>query len=169
MKQPSKDNHLTSSKESNSSTIKGVLISNLLTFNDHRGFFREVLRAEKDDLSKTVSQISHSEVYPGVIKAWHGHAYQYQWTYVVKGALQVALADMRSDSDSYQQIHTFTCGGCNQPIIYGFPPGVYHGYRNLGNTAQVIYLTSGHYDPDEEMRIDPYSNKINYSWEPIYN
>lgn len=151
----------------NKCIFNDVYIKDLITHQDKRGYFREILRfpEQKHKLENYIGQISHSEVYPGVIKAWHGHVKQYQWTYLLKGTLLVALADKRKNSKTYNQVFSFICGGSNNPVVYGFPPGVYHGYRNLGDTCHVTYFTSGQYDVQEELRLDPYSEEIKFNWD----
>tara|TARA_B100000579_G_scaffold430507_1_gene444029 strand:- start:1392 stop:1859 length:468 start_codon:yes stop_codon:yes gene_type:complete len=146
--------------------INGVFVNELVTHSDDRGFFRELLRIpfESSDNRYKVGQISHSEVLPNILKAWHAHLYQYQWTYIAKGNCIVALADRRKNSETFDQVLTFTAGDSTRKILYGFPPGVYHGYKNLGDTAQVIYITSGQYDLKDELRLDPYQNGIDFSW-----
>lgn len=150
--------------------FENVYIRNLISHQDARGYFREILRIPNgsDKLENIIGQISHSEVYPGVIKAWHGHLNQYQWTYLVKGVLLVALVDKRKGSKTYNKVHSFICGGSNTPVVYGFPPGIYHGYKNLGETCHVTYFTSGQYDKNDELRIDPFSEEINFDWSIKY-
>ena len=67
----------------NSTIFDGVSIRTLKTHDDFRGFFREIKRIpiDSNELSCKIGQISHSEVFPGVVKAWHAHVHQYQWTY----------------------------------------------------------------------------------------
>ena len=153
------------------SEINGVLINKIKTHSDHRGFFRELLRLPilNSNFSYENTQISHSEVFPGVLKAWHAHVYQYQWTYVAKGTLLVALVDKREDSTSFNKVTSFISSSNSDPYIYGFPPGVYHGYKNLSDTAEIIYVTNGHYDKNDELRINSNSDEIPFSWELKYN
>ena len=157
---------------SNSGTLfEGVFINKLETHSDYRGFFREILRIPVNSNlnSNQIGQISHSEVFPGVVKAWHAHSYQYQWTYIAKGSLLIALVDKREGSFTQDKVYSFVSGDSTQALVYGFPPGVFHGYRNLGDTSQVIYITSGEYDPDDELRLDAESDQINFSWQLKYN
>ena len=71
--------------------INGVKIIELTTREDERGFFREIFRFTEQFEELPVGQMSHSLVKEDVIKAWHGHIYQYQWNYVVSGQIQVYL------------------------------------------------------------------------------
>ena len=77
-------------------SIQGVVVKNLTTHADERGFFREVIR-ETDEGFEHFGQLSHSLMYAGTVKAWHIHRVQTDWWYVI-GALKVALFDTRDDS-----------------------------------------------------------------------
>ena len=137
--------------------IKGVGVIKLKTHNDERGFFREIFRFEKQFLGVSVGQLSHSMVKEGVIKGWHGHLYQSQWNYVVSGKINVALFDDRQDSETFREVMEFAVGDDEDSVAYFFPPGVLHGYRCVSGPMHIIYVTSGIYDLDDEVR-----KKISY-------
>ena len=141
--------------------IDGVKIIKLTNQEDDRGFFREIFRFPEQFEGIPVGQLSHSMVQEGVVKAWHGHAYQSQWNYVVSGQLQVALYDNRKDSTSYKELMEFVVGDGEESSGYFFPPGVLHGYKCIQGPMQIIYVTSGVYDLDEEIRM---ANIDNYDW-----
>ena len=144
--------------------IEGVYIKELVTHADDRGFFREVIRVSDDFFSAGFGQLSHSLVYAGVVKAWHGHKAQWQWTYAATGLLKVALYDARPDSPTFRERMEFLCGE-NQPArVYIFPPGVLHGYRCMNGPAQIIYVTSGVYDLQDEIRLPHNDPSIGYDW-----
>lgn len=131
--------------------IQGVEIINLDTKEDERGFFREVYRFDELFKGVRVGQLSHSMVNEGVVKAWHGHVYQYQWNYVLAGKAQVVLYDDRESSPTYKQLYEFTAEE-HSPVGYFFPPGVLHGYRCLNGPMHIIYVTSDVYDLQDEVR-----------------
>jgi dTDP-4-dehydrorhamnose 3,5-epimerase len=135
--------------------IDGVKIIQLTTHEDERGFFREVFRFTEKFEGVPVGQLSHSMVQEGVVKAWHGHAYQSQWNYVVSGQLQVALYDNRKDSSSYKELMEFVVVDVEEPSGYFFPQGVLHGYKCVKGPVQIIYVTSDVYDLEDEVRF-PY-------------
>ena len=144
--------------------IEDVAIKELVTHTDNRGFFREIIRANDDFFYAGFGQLSHSLVYSGIIKAWHAHKVQSQWTYVATGTLKVALHDMRKDSQTYQKTMEFFVGENAEASVYLFPPGVVHGYKCIEGPANVIYVTSGQYDLKDEVRI-PYDNpEIRFDW-----
>ncbi len=142
--------------------IDGVKIIKLTTHEDDRGFFREIFRFPKQFEGIPVGQLSHSMVQEGVVKAWHGHAYQSQWNYVVSGQLQVALYDNRKDSRTYKELYEFVVGDGLDPLAYYFPPGVFHGYKCIQGPMQIIYATSGVYDLEDEVRMEQLQNGYNF-------
>jgi len=99
-----------------------------------------------------IGQLSHSLVKEEVIKAWHGHVYQSQWNYVVTGQIRVALYDDRPNSSTYKETMEFISGDEAKPMAYFFPPGVLHGYQCMKGPMHIIYVTSGVYDLEDEIR-----------------
>jgi hypothetical protein len=79
-------------------TIEGVVIHPLTRHADDRGFFEEILRVDAAFFQEGFGQLSHSKMYPGVVKAWHIHKTQIDWWYVAFGRLRVALHDLRDGS-----------------------------------------------------------------------
>mgnify|MGYP003977911853 CR=1 FL=1 len=144
--------------------IEGVVINKLRTHGDERGFFREVIRSTDVFFSAGFGQLSHSLVYSGVVKAWHAHKTQSQWTYAATGSLKVVLYDMRKYSSTYQNIMEFLVGDNIEFSVYLFPPGVAHGYKCINGPANVIYVTSGQYDLKDEVRISHDDPEISYDW-----
>jgi dTDP-4-dehydrorhamnose 3,5-epimerase len=141
-------------------SIEGVVLKELVTHADERGFFREVIR-ETDDFFDHFGQWSHSMMYPGSAKAWHIHQNQTDWWYVI-GSLKVALYDTREDSSTSGQLMEFVMGD-PQPACLRIPPGVAHGCRAL-ELSHLLYVTSGVYDPEDEGRIPHDDPSIGYDW-----
>jgi len=144
--------------------IEGVLIKDLITHTDERGFFRELIRDSDDFFAEGFGQLSLSIVYAGVVKAWHAHKFQTQWTYVISGLLKVALFDNRPTSKTHQQTQEFLAGDYQPSFVYRLPPGVLHGYKCIHGPTQVIYVTSGVYDLSDEIRISHDDPAIGYDW-----
>lgn len=144
--------------------IHGVKFKDLVTHADERGFFREIIRVTDDLFFEGFGQLSHSLVHAGVIKAWHAHRQQTQWNYVAAGLIRVALHDTRATSPTYRETMEFLIGD-HQPVrAYAFPPGVAHGYRCVHGPMHIIYITSGTYDPSDEVRL-PYDDPaIGFQW-----
>jgi dTDP-4-dehydrorhamnose 3,5-epimerase len=145
--------------------IDGVMIIDLVRHPDERGFFEEIIRATDPCFSEGFGQVSHSYMHRGVVKAWHVHKTQFDWWYVVRGVIKVALYDTRGQSDTHKELNECTIGspeGKNK--IIKIPPGVAHGLKVLEGPADLVYVTSRIYSKDEEGRI-PYDNAdIGYDW-----
>jgi dTDP-4-dehydrorhamnose 3,5-epimerase len=116
-------------------------------------------------LAPGFGQLSHSLVREGVLKAWHGHRVQTQWNYVAVGLIKVALHDARPDSQTAGETMEFLAGDEHPVRVYAFPPGVLHGYRCLRGPMHIIYVTSGTYEPAEEVRVPGDNPEIGYDWE----
>ena len=140
--------------------IEGVELKELVTHEDERGFFREVIR-ETDPFFGHFGQWSHSLMHAGTAKAWHHHARQTDWWYVI-GTLKVALHDLREDSPTRGETMELILGD-RFPRCLKIPPGVAHGCRAL-ETSHLLYLTSGVYDPADEGRIPHDDPAIGYDW-----
>jgi dTDP-4-dehydrorhamnose 3,5-epimerase len=144
--------------------IEGVEFKDLKHFPDERGFFCELIRDTDGIAVEKIGQISHSLVYPGIVKAWHAHVEQTQWNYVVNGLIYVALHDMRKSSATFKQTMTFLVGDNHNKMIYKFPPGVAHGYKCMHGPMNIIYFTSDVYDLKDEIRIDHNDQEIGFDW-----
>lgn len=138
--------------------IDGVKILNPKSFVDDRGFFKEIFRFHEQFENIPLGQLSHSMVMQGVIKGWHGHVYQSQWNYVISGVIEIVLFDDRKDSRTFGEIIELRSGDGGSQIAYFFPPGVLHGYKCLEGPMHIIYITSGTYDLQDEVR-----HKYNYT------
>lgn len=144
--------------------IDGVVVRELTTHPDERGFFREIIRATDDFFAEGFGQWSHSLMHQGVAKAWHVHQRQTDWWYVGSGLLKMAMYDMRPGSSSYRETLEVLLGDHQPARIVKVPPGVAHGCRCLAGPAHLFYVTSHVYDPADEGRIPHDDATIGYDW-----
>lgn len=144
--------------------IHDVVLKELVTHVDERGFFREIVRVTDEMFTEGFGQWSHSLMYVGVAKAWHIHKVQVDWWYVASGVLKVALHDTRTDSPSYRETMTVLMGDNQQARILRVPAGVAHGCKCLAGPAHLFYITSKLYDPTDEGRIAHDDATIGYNW-----
>ncbi len=146
-----------------SGLIEGVVLKGLKTNVDERGFFREMIRFNDDFFEEGFSQLSHSQMYTGVAKAWHIHPTQVDWWYVPVGVLKVALYDNRPYSPTYGNLMEFFLGENQTSVVTKIPPGVAHGCKAL-TLSHLIYVTSCTYNIEEEGRIPHDHPTIGYDW-----
>ena len=141
-------------------TIDGVVLKELVTNEDERGFFRELVR-ETDEFFDHFGQWSHSMMYAGSAKAWHIHQRQTDWWYVI-GSIKVVLYDTREGSPTKGKLMEFMMGA-RRATCLKIPPGVAHGCRAL-EQSHLIYITSSVYSPEDEGRIPHDDPTIGYDW-----
>jgi dTDP-4-dehydrorhamnose 3,5-epimerase len=144
--------------------IEGVVVKQLVTHTDERGFFRELIRNTDEFFGDGFAQLSHSLMHPGVAKAWHIHKQQIDWWYVPVGVLKVALYDTREDSPTKGVLQELFMGGDYGHSILKIPPGVAHGCKAIGGQAHLVYVTSNVYNPADEGRIPHDDPEIGYDW-----
>ncbi len=143
--------------------LEGVVVKELVTHLDERGFFREIIRVT-DGFFSQFGQWSHSRMYTGVAKAWHIHRVQTDWWYVATGVLEVALHDTREGSSTLGQTVQLWMGENQTVQVVCIPPGVAHGCKCLSGPADLFYITSEVYDPEDEGRIPHDDPIIGYDW-----
>ena len=82
--------------------IQGVRINPFSVWPDDRGYFLEVTRIKEGlpaDFPPESTQVSAALSYPGTIKALHYHLHQTDLWVPAQGMFQVALVDLRSESE----------------------------------------------------------------------
>ena len=148
--------------------IAGVRVDPLRLYPDDRGYFMEVQRMGRGlaaAFPAASTQVSVAVNYPGTIKAFHYHLHQTDCWNPVKGAIQVALADLRIGSPTFGARNTLYLGTL-RPWQILIPPGVAHGYKVIGSEESLlVYLTDRFYDPEDEGRIAWNDPGINYDWD----
>jgi dTDP-4-dehydrorhamnose 3,5-epimerase len=145
--------------------IHDVVVKELITRSDDRGYFREILR-EDDNLLRHFGQTSITKTYPGVIKAFHWHNHQDDIWYVASGMARVVLHDRREGSPT-KGVTQVVYAGEDNPVIVVIPSGIAHGYQVLGNQPVILfYHVTKAYDPKEpdEERIAWDDPEIGFDW-----
>jgi len=144
--------------------IDGIVLRDLITRHDDRGFFREIIRVTDDFFPEGFGQWSHSLMFNGVIKAWHFHHIQIDWWYVVSGVLRVGLHDLRPQSATHGQSMDFLMGDLQPARVLRIPPGVAHGCKVIQGPVNLLYVTSQIYNPQDEIRIPHDDPGIGFDW-----
>ncbi len=148
--------------------IEGVMIKKLVRYPDERGFFEEIIRLTDPFFAEGFGQLSRSFMHGGVIKAWHIHKTQIDWWYVSRGTLKVALFDERKKGKTYRKLMQLTMGEDGQDVVLKIPPQVAHGLKVISSNAELFYITSKVYNPEnEEGRIAETDKEIGFDWDAI--
>lgn len=144
--------------------INNVVIKKLIRHPDERGYFQEVIRSNDEFFGEGFGQLSVSHMHYGVVKAWHIHKTQIDWWLVVSGGIKAVLYDKRENSTTHKVLNEFLIGEGGELIVLKIPPGVAHGLKVMHGPADLVYVTSGIYNKDEEGRIDYQDKEIGYDW-----
>jgi dTDP-4-dehydrorhamnose 3,5-epimerase len=132
---------------------------------DARGKLAEVLR--KDDTvlyQDDFGQVYVTTMRPGIIKAWHRHEKQADRGMVRFGALTV------EPNGDYKVCLDYVVSA-DSPRMLMIPPGVYHGFSNIGTEEAFVMNVSTHvYNPEDpdEFR-EPYDRFTGFNWKQDFN
>lgn len=143
--------------------IEGVQIHPLRRIPDERGMVMHMLRADDPWFSK-FGEIYFATVYPGVIKGWHLHKRMTLNYAVIVGMIKLVLYDNREASPTHGELQEIITGESNYALI-SIPPGVWNGFKGVGVTPSIVAncATEPH-DPEEIVRMAPFSSEIPYDW-----
>jgi len=144
--------------------IKGVETFSLKQISDERGKVMHMLRSDDVHFEK-FGEIYFSVVYPGAIKGWHLHKKMTLNYAVVSGMVKVVIFDDRKDSLTRGQVQEIFTGEDNYCLIK-IPPLVWNGIKGIGTKPAIVAncATIAH-DPEEIVRLDPFSKEVPYIWD----
>jgi dTDP-4-dehydrorhamnose 3,5-epimerase len=146
-----------------SNQIAGVRFARLRAFGDERGRFLETFRKEWfPERTWTAIQGNRSDSAAGVLRGLHFHHRQVDYWYVARGAIRVALADLRQSSPTFRSVQTLDIGDDNQIGVF-IPSGVAHGFLALTD-ATVTYLVDNYYDGSDEHGVAWDDPALNIDW-----
>ena len=143
--------------------IEGVRIIPLKQIADERGKVMHMLRADAPHF-EAFGEIYFTVVYPGVIKGWHLHKRMTLNYAVASGMVKLVLYDPREDSSTKGEIQELFIGEDNY-VLVRIPPGIWNGFKGIGiKPAMAANCATIPHDPDEVVRLDPFSKEIPYDW-----
>ncbi|MDI6752151.1 MAG: dTDP-4-dehydrorhamnose 3,5-epimerase family protein [bacterium] len=143
--------------------IEGVVVKQLKKIPDERGCIYHMLRSD-DPYFERFGEIYFSSVYPDVVKGWHLHKEMTLNYAVISGMIKIVLYDDRKDSPTKGNLMELFVGEENYCLVK-VPPLVWNGFKGIGTKPAIVAncATICH-NPDEIIRLSPYSDKIPYDW-----
>lgn len=139
--------------------IRDVVVRDLKTFRDSRGWLAELFR--HDELSQefypTMAYISSSQ--PGVTRGPHEHVDQADlFCFLGPSNFKLRLWDNRKDSETFEHVMTVVVGEDNPKSVL-VPAGIVHAYQNVGHVPGIVincpnrlYMGEGKQQPIDEIR-----------------
>jgi dTDP-4-dehydrorhamnose 3,5-epimerase len=143
--------------------IRGVAVRPLRQIVDERGKVMRMLRRD-DPWFEKFGEIYFSVVNPGVVKGWHLHKKMTLNYAVVSGQIKLVLYDVRPRSPTRGRLQEIPTGERDYALVT-VPPGVWNGFQGTSSFPAIVAncATAAH-DPEEIVRIDPFSRDIPYDW-----
>ena len=139
--------------------IEGVVVRQLKTYADHRGWLVELFRNDELPPSCQPAMAYVSQTLPGTARGPHSHADQTDYfAFIGPGDFTLYLWDIRVGSPSWGRRMKMILGESNQAAVV-VPPGVVHAYKNSGrlpgwvfNGPNRLYAGEGRREPVDELR-----------------
>ena len=140
--------HVTSQGVLRLSPITGVEYRLTKPVSHHHGHLTEVFRADWGFADFPVVQVNLTTTFPGHIRGWGLHRETIDRLFAAAGSLCIVCYDGRRDSPTFGHLNEFMLGERNQGLVL-IPPGVYHGWKNIGtDEATIVSMPSRLYDHD---------------------
>jgi dTDP-4-dehydrorhamnose 3,5-epimerase len=118
--------------------IKGVVIRKLQRHFDSRGWLTELFRHDELDEEFLPAMAYISSTNPGITRGPHEHWDQADYfCFIGPSNFKLRLWDNRKDSETFGFVMTMVVGQDN-PAAVLIPPGVVHGYQNVGDADGIV-------------------------------
>ena len=148
--------------------LPGVIRIEPQVFGDNRGMFLETWQAnryQKADVSGPFVQSNFVKSHRGVIRGLH---YQLKYpqgklVWVTRGEIFDVVVDIRVGSPTFGQWLGESLSDENHWQLY-IPPGFAHGYGVLSEIADVQYLCTDFYAPNDEYGIRWDDETLKIDW-----
>lgn len=157
-------------------SIEGVILVKPKVFGDNRGFFMETYKKSEfvaNGIDVEFTQDNHSKSTKDVLRGLHYQAKPYgqaKLVRCVKGRIYDVAVDIRKNSKTFGQYIKVELSEENKNMIY-IPQGFAHGFVALSEDVEILYKTSGEYEPQADRGILWNDKEINVDWgidfEPI--
>lgn len=153
------------------SNIEGVVVVDVRTFGDSRGFFLETYK--KPDYAAAgidceFVQDNQSTSVKGVLRGLHFQKEhpQAKLLRVIKGAVFDVVVDIREGSPTFGKWHGVVLSDQNRRQLF-IPRGCAHGFLVLTDIAEFCYKCDDVYHPDDEGGIRWDDPDIGIEWPPL--
>ena len=145
-----------------SERIKDLVSIKLDTFQDYRGEIWTVYSEEYTDLKFVADKITISRF--GVLRGLHGDPHTAKLIACLSGQIQLAILDLRKDSETYGNVETFLISDYD-PTVVIVPAGCVNAHLCLSDKCVFYYKWSEQYKgPDEQVTIAWDDPELNIDW-----
>jgi dTDP-4-dehydrorhamnose 3,5-epimerase len=143
--------------------FKDLFVIQNKTFNDKRGYFKELIREK--DIDKKFPFIVMSYSKKNVIRGLHLQRKKSQGKFisVIKGKIFDVAVDLRNNSKTFGKYYSCILSEKNSKSIF-IPPGFAHGFQALEKENHIIYSCTQYRHPDSEIAIKYNDKDLNIKW-----
>jgi dTDP-4-dehydrorhamnose 3,5-epimerase len=160
------------SEVENKSAIEGVIIRELSTHGDQRGWLIELFRQDQLETRQQPVMSYISMTKPGIARGPHEHREQTDIIcFVGPSRFKLQMWDNRPESATYGRQFSLEAGEF-KPLAVIIPPGIVHAYKNIGdqdglviNAPNRLYAGPGKTGQVDEIR---YENKPDSKFKPDF-
>jgi dTDP-4-dehydrorhamnose 3,5-epimerase len=143
-----RQSHTTANGALRLDAINGVRYRLIRPVSHRQGHLTEVFRTDWGLTEAPIVQVNMTVTFPGEVRAWGIHRFTIDRLFGATGSLCIVCYDGRQKSPTFGCVNEFFLGGRNQGLVV-IPPGVYHGWKNIGgDEATIISMPSRLYDYD---------------------
>ena len=152
--------------------ISGVCEINISPFEDHRGSFLNIFKAENKEFQKIwgarqIKQINLSHTRNiGTIRGMHMQKDPFAEAKLItclKGKVFDVAVDLRRNSPTYLKWHSIELESKKFNAII-IPEGCAHGFQTLDKNCELLYLHSNDWIPSSEMGVKYNDPNISIEW-----
>lgn len=147
--------------------ISGLKKCSLEKYADNRGAFFKLFD-DKYGVTESIKQINHSiTTKKGGIRGLHYQVYPSLETKIVHcthGKIWDVVVDLRKSSSTYLE---YFCCFLSEEDEYScliIPPGCAHGFQNMKDVSEVIYLHTEEYSKENERVINAFDPILSIPW-----
>ena len=143
--------------------FKDLFIIQNKSFNDNRGYFKELIR--ENNINKRFPFLVMSFSKKNVIRGLHIQTINSQGKFisVLKGKIFDVAIDLRKNSKTFGKVYKCVLSEKNNTSIY-VPPGFAHGFQALENENYIVYSCTKYRNKKSETTIKFDDKELNIKW-----
>ncbi len=143
--------------------FKDLFIYKNKSFNDKRGYFKELVKEKVIEKKLPFTVMSYSK--KNVIRGLHIQTKKSQGKFIsiLKGKIYDVALDLRKNSKTFGKVFICILSEKNAQSIY-IPPGFAHGFCGLDKENYIIYSCTKYRNASSERAIKYNDKKLKIKW-----
>ena len=145
-----------------SKKVKDLYVLELDTFQDFRGEIWTISSKEHSNLNYVADKVTISRF--GVLRGFHGDPHTAKLITCLSGQFQLAVVDLRKDSETYGASETFLLSD-NKPSVVFVPAGCVNAHLCLSDKCVFYYKWSEDYNgPESQVTVQWDDPDLGIDW-----